>query len=242
MILAHNCARMLPRALKRIPSGVVDEIFVTDDGSSDGSFEVAKQLGLRAYRHSPNRGYGGNVKVGLKIGLDLGADYVVEVHGDGQFDPSAIITALPLMDANVDFVLGSRFQDPKRALADGMSLVRFLGNSALSFRDRLVLGLPLTEFHTGFRIYSRRMIETIPFEKNSDDYLFSYQIIAQAAHYGISVAEVPVRADYLSEHTSCKLSGAMLYAYQSFGVLGDYLLAQRGVRYSAVFPRLSSSA
>lgn len=238
MILTYNCAKLVSKAYSKIPMDLVDDVFVTDDGSRDGTHEVAQQLGLKVIRHVPNRGYGGNVKAGLKNALELGADYVFEVHGDGaQFDPAALALAIPQMNAGADFILGSRFQNPTQALKNGMPLIRYVANRFLSFWDRLVLRLPLTEFHTGFRIYGRRMLEVIPFENDSDDYLFSFQIIAQAAYYEMKVGEVPVDADYKSEHTSHKLSGAAIYALQTFGILIQYLLAKRLHRYSALFPR-----
>ncbi|MGE4231831.1 MAG: NAD-dependent epimerase/dehydratase family protein [Bacteriovoracia bacterium] len=241
MILAYNVGKMLPRALQRIPRNLVDDIIVMDDGSSDNTSEVAKQLGLKVFRHEPNRGYGGNVKAGLQKAFELGADYVVEIHGDGaQFDPVAIRDAIPLMAQDVDLILGSRFQKPMTALKNGMPLIRFFANIYLSFFDRLVLGLPLTEFHTGFRIYSRHLFETVPYEQNSNDYLFSFQIIAQAAFYGKKVGEVPVEADYKSEHTSHSVRGATKYAFQTFGQLFSFLLAKWGMKYNKIFKKLTS--
>lgn len=240
MILAFNCEQMIKRAYERIPQQYFNDIFLTDDGSTDDTRAAAEGLGIPVISHAPNRGYGGNVKVGLRHALSLKADYVVEIHGDGaQFNPLAVKHALPLMAAGYDLVLGSRFQRPRVALELGMPWSRWLANQALSYIDRLVLRLPLTEFHTGFRIYSRRLIETLPLERAADNYLFSFQIIAQAAYFKLRVGEVPVEADYLSEHTSHALMGASLYAVQTFGVLGSYLLARANVRHSLLFPRMA---
>jgi len=238
MILAYNCEHMLERAYERIPKHLVDDIIVMDDGSADNTSKKARELGLKVFRHDPNRGYGGNVKAGLRMAYQMGADYVVEVHGDGaQFDPISIQYALPYMHQGFDLILGSRFQNPRNALANGMPLIRFVANHFLSFFDRWILKLPLTEFHTGFRIYSRNLIESVPFQNNSDDYLFSFQIIAQAAYFNRRVAEVPVEADYKSEHTSHKLSGAFVYAFQTFYVLGQYLLNRWGRSQSLIFEK-----
>lgn len=242
MVLAYNCEKMLSRAYERIPKHLVDDIVVMDDGSLDQTSDRARELGLKVFRHEPNRGYGGNVKAGLKKCMELGADYVVEVHGDGaQFNPISIQYALPLMDQNADFILGSRFQDPRQALRNGMPMIRFLANRFLSFFDRWILGLPLTEFHTGFRIYSRHLVDTVPWQENAEDYLFSFQIIVQAAYYGLRVAEVPVEADYLSEHTSHSVVGASRYALQTYGELLSFLLARRGWRHTPVYPRKMAS-
>lgn len=238
MILAYNCAPMLARAVSRIPREYFSDIFLTDDGSTDGTREEARRLGLPVIGHTPNKGYGGNVKAGLNHALSLDADYVVEIHGDGaQFNPRAVRHALPLMAQAYDLILGSRFQQPRTALRNGMPWSRWLANQGLSYFDRLVLRLPLTEFHTGFRIYSRRLIETVPYSRNADDYLFSFQIIAQAAYFKMRVSEVPVEADYINAHTSHALMGAAVYAVRTFGTLGQYLLARRGVRNNMLFPR-----
>ncbi len=227
MVIAYNCEHMIERAYERIPKHLVDQIIVMDDGSTDNTAQKAHEMGLPVFRHTPNRGYGGNLKAGLQRAYDMGADYVVEVHGDGaQFDPISIQYALPYMQQGFDLILGSRFHNPRNALNNGMPLIRFVANHFLSFFDRWVLKLPLTEFHTGFRIYSRHLIESLPFEKNSEDYLFSFQIIAQAAFFNMRVGEVPVEADYKSAHTSHKLSGAFIYAFQTFYVLGQYILSK----------------
>lgn len=237
-ILAYKCERMIARAYERIPKDIVDDIIVTDDNSPDGTVAAAKALGLRVFTHQPNRGYGGNLKEGLRLCFSEGADYAVEVHGDGaQFDPISIKYALPLMEQDYDLILGSRFRQPGKALANGMPLIRFVANRFLSFFDRLVLRLPLTEFHTGFRIYSRRFYETLPLEHDSEDYLLSFQVIAQSAYFDLKVGEVDVEADYISEHTSHKLSGAFIYAFQTFGVLAQYLLARSGIAYCRCFPK-----
>lgn len=237
VILAYNVANMLPRAVERIPSGLLDDVIVMDDGSKDGTSEVAKRLGLKTFRHVPNRGYGGNLKAGIKKALDMGADYIVEIHGDGaQFNPFSINYAMPYMrEGKAQLILGSRFRVPGKALENGMPLIRFVANKSLSFFDRIVLKLPLTEFHTGFRIYGRKLLEKVPYDANENDYLFSFQIIAQAAYYNFPVREVPVEADYLSEHTSHSIKGAAWYAIRTFGVLTQFLIAKAGLHYNKVF-------
>ena len=118
-----------------------------------------------------------------------------------------------------------------------MPLIRFVANRFLSFFDRIVLGLKLTEFHTGFRIYGRELLEKVPFKNNSNDYLFSFQIIAQAAYFNMPVAEVPVEADYNNEHTSHSLDGASIYAINTFFILGQFILAKLGFYHNKIFPK-----
>lgn len=242
VILAYNVAKLLPRAVARIPQGALDDVIVMDDGSKDGTAEVAQQLGLKVFRHVPNRGYGRNLQAGLQQALELGADYVVEIHGDGaQFNPVSVLYAANAIQEGAQLILGSRFQEPGQALRNGMSVTRFIANRFLSFFDRLVLGLKLTEFHTGFRIYGKQLLETVPYTENANSYLFSFQIIAQAAYYNFSVAEVPVEADYISDHTSVPIKIAALYALQTFVVLGQYLLAKTGLSYCKIFPQKNSN-
>jgi glycosyltransferase involved in cell wall biosynthesis len=244
VILAYNVARLLEKALRKIPLALVDDIFVMDDGSTDGTGDVARALGLTVYRNERNLGYGGNVRAGLRRAIDdHGADYVVEIHGDGaQFNPEAIAAAIPLMRAGVPFIMGSRFVQPGRARKNGMSFVRFLANKGLSLLSRRVLGLPLTEFHSGFRLYSRALVEALPLDANADDHLFSFQILAQAAYFSIDVREVPVEADYLSEHTSISLREAVIYSFDNLICLGKYLLAKTGLHHCQQFPRREGPA
>jgi glycosyltransferase involved in cell wall biosynthesis len=244
VILAYNVERLLEKALRKIPPALVDDIFVMDDGSSDGTSAVARRLGLTVYRNERNLGYGGNLREGLRRAVeDHGADYVVEIHGDGaQFNPEAIAAAMPLMERGVPFILGSRFVQPGRARKNGMSLVRFLANKGLSAMARQVLRLPLTEFHSGFRIYARALVETLPLHANASDHLFSFEILAQAAYHDVDVREVPVEADYLSEHTSISLWQAVIYSFDNLFCLGKYLLARADLRHSQQFPRRTGAA
>jgi glycosyltransferase involved in cell wall biosynthesis len=238
VILAYNVAGMLARALSRIPRHLVDDIFVMDDGSTDGTADEARRLGLTVHTNERNQGYGGNLRRGLRRALDdHGADYVVEVHGDGaQFHPGAIAQALPLMQQGVPLIMGSRFLVPGAARANGMSRTRFLANKGLSALARNVLGLPLTEFHSGFRVYSRAFIQRLPLDANASDHLFSFQIIAQAAYFGLEVREVPVEADYVAEHTSISLPAAAAYSFGNLSCLARYVMARAGLHHSAQFP------
>jgi glycosyltransferase involved in cell wall biosynthesis len=239
LILAYNVAGMLERALSKIPRHLVDDIFVMDDGSSDGTADVARRLGLPVHSNERNLGYGGNLRRGLRRALDdYAADYVVEVHGDGaQFDPSAIAEAVPFMGQGVPLVIGSRFIVPGRARKNGMSRTRFLANKGLSALSRRMLGLPLTEFHSGFRVYSRALIQRLPLDANAPDHLFSFEIIAQAAYFGMEVREIAVEADYIGEHTSISLPAAVVYSFGNLACLARYALARAGLRHSAQFPR-----
>lgn len=228
MIPAYNCAHLLERAYAQVPKEYFDVIIIVDDGSTDETLSVARTLGVPVFTH-PHSGYGGNIKYAIRKALELGADYMIEIHGDGQYDPSNIPTAIvKIKIEQPDFLLGSRFTDILGPFRDKMPLPRYLANLGMSLIDRLVLRLPLTEFHQGFRVYSRRLIETVGLEHTSDDHLFSFQIISKAAYCRLKVREIPVRCDYAGEHTSISLKRSVVYALQTFGVLGMYMLARLG--------------
>ena len=236
IILTYNCAPMLENTWQRIPKELFDEIILVDDASRDNTMEVAKNLGIICLTH-PHRGYGGNVKFGLEEAIKRGADYMVEIHGDGQYSPSFIPAALEkIKKGNYDFLLGSRFTNWKQALEDKMSLPRFLANIGLSFIDRLVLRLPLTEFHTGFRVYTKNLIQTVDLAKTSNDHLFSFEIIALAGFHNLSVGEIPIRCDYSGEHTSISISRSAVYSLQTMRVLFNYLIARLGFE-NSIFRR-----
>ena len=224
MILSHNCEKLLPIAYKKIPKKYFNKIFVTDDGSHDNSVNVAKKLNLEVTEGSKS-GYGANVKHGIKYAFDDGADYVVEIHGDGaQFDPNAIIPAMKYIESGYDFIIGSRLINIKRTMDLKMPFLRLVANLILSFVDKKVLGLPFTEFHTGFRIYGKSF-KKVNTKNFSDDYLFSFEIIAQAAFSDFKCAEVPVECDYISDHTSHEYTGAAIYAISHFKTLFDYIIS-----------------
>jgi len=229
VILAYNCASVLENTYKRIPVGSVDYTVLIDDASTDDTLLVAKRLGIPYYTHR-NLGYGGNVKYSLRKCIELGAEYIIELHGDGQYDPAAIPRALAKAREGYDLVLGSRFFDLKQPLRYGMSLARYSANIALSFIERLVLGLRVTEFHTGFRVYTKHLAETVLLDHTSDDFLFGFEVIAQTHFCKLRIGEVPVRGNYKEEHTSISIPKSIIYAFQTFKVLALYLFAKAGVR------------
>lgn len=155
---------------------------------------------------------------------------MVEIHGNGQFGPQYIPAGIEKMKERYDFIMGSRFTDLSQPLKDGMSLSRYLANIGLSFIDRLILQAPLTEYHGGLRFYSRRLVETINLDATSNDYLFSFEVIAQARFHRLKIGEVPVRADYRKVHTSISIPRAAFYSFQTFWILGKYIAARLGFK------------
>lgn len=238
VVLTRNCGKTLENVYSRIPKEFLDDIIVTDDGSKDDTMAVAERLGLRSFTH-PQLGYGGNLKFGLTQALKEGATVMIEIHGDGQYDPGAIPVALEKIRSGFAFVLGSRFT-PRRIqpLRDGMPLWRYVGNRGLSFCERAVLGIPLTEFHTGFRAYTKTLLTALDYRAGSNDFLYSFEIIARARYHGLRVGEVPVRCSYQEPHTSISALKSAQYALQTFHTLFQYCAAKAG-RTNALFPPLT---
>ena len=229
VILAYNCGHLLENTYRRIPSGSVDRIILVDDASTDNTLEVARRLGIESYTHE-HLGYGGNVKYSIRKGLELGAEYIIDLHGDGQYDPGAVPLALAKAREGYDLVLGSRFFDIKQPRRDGMPWSRYLANIGLSAIERFVLGLPVTEFHTGFRVYTKNLAEAVALDVSSDDFLFGFEIIAQAGFCNLKIGEIPIRCNYKAEHTSISIPKSIIYAFQTFKTLALFLLAKASFR------------
>jgi glycosyltransferase involved in cell wall biosynthesis len=207
----------------------VDKIILVDDASTDNTLEVARGLGIETYTHE-HLGYGGNVKYSIRKGIELGAEYIVDLHGDGQYDPSVIPAALAKAREGYAMVLGSRFHDFRQPLRDGMSWARYLANIGLSAIERFVLNSSVTEFHTGFRVYSRQLAETVALDNTSNDFLFGFEIIVQAIYWNLKIGEVSIRCNYKEEHTSISISKSIIYSFQTFRILGLYLFSKMGFK------------
>ena len=170
---AYNAVKTLEKTVNDIPPGVVDEIILVDDNSSDATVAKAKELGLTVVKHPQNRGYGGNQKTCYTIALSNGADVVVMIHPDYQYDSSLTEDMVkPILAGRFDIMLGSRIRTRAEALAGGMPAYKYVANRFLTFVENLFLGQNLSEYHTGFRAYSREILETLPFHRYSDDFVF----------------------------------------------------------------------
>ncbi len=228
MIMTYNCAAFLEHTYRIIPKDLFDQIVIVDDGSNDDIEETAKRLGIPFYPH-PHGGYGSNLKFGLKKCTELGATVIVEIHGDGQF-ASSIPDALECMKQGADLVLGNRFYDLRQPRRDGMSWIRYIGNSLLSGMGGIVLGVKPQDLFTGFRVYSKRLAESSDYSHTSDDYFFSFEIIAMARYANLIVKHVPARSFYDQAHTSISLWKGFLEIAQTPYTLMLYLLAKVGIR------------
>jgi len=227
---AYNAARTLAGTWEGIPSDAVDEVLLVDDGSRDDTVEVARQLPIRLIALPHNVGYGGNQKVCYLEALRLGADVVVMLHPDGQYDPALIPSLVePVAAGRADMVLGSRMLTPGGARAGGMPRYRYVSNRALTAIENLALGTGFSELHTGYRAYSRSFLETVPFMRNSDDFLFDTQVIAQAVAFRQRVAEVPIATRYHPDASSTSMSANVRYGLGTLWTMLRYRLRTVGV-------------
>lgn len=233
---AYNASQTLEATLDAIPAGSVDEILLVDDASQDGTAEKAEALGLRVIRHAENRGYGGNQKTCYREALALGAERVVMIHPDDQYDPRVVPHLLGLLDLEIcDVILGSRIRTRKEALSGGMPLHKYLGNRTLTILENILLGQNLGEFHSGLRAYRREVLETIPFERNRDDFAFDSQFLVQAVHFGFRLADIPVPVRYFPEASSIGMRDGLRYIGGTLEVLGVHVGHRLGLWRSPLF-------
>ena len=234
---AYNAAKTLERTYHDIPRDVVDRIILVDDVSRDETVEIAQRLGLDVVVHPQNRGYGGNQKTCYREALAAGADVVVMVHPDYQYDPTRIPAVIaPILEGRADMVLGSRFLgDP---LAGGMPPWKWLANHFLTDLENLAFGLHLSEYHTGFRAYSARLLRAVAWERNSDDFVFDQEFVAQVVAAGFRITEVAVPTRYFREASSVGFRRSVRYGFGTLGVVARFALHRRGLRRDpALVPR-----
>lgn len=233
---AYNAARTLRETWRAIPAGVVHEVLLVDDHSSDTTVEVASKLPIRTIPLPHNVGYGGNQKACYLEALRRGADVVVMLHPDGQYDPRMLPAMIePVCAGEADMVLGSRMLVPGAARRGGMPLYRFVANKALTWAENKVMGTSFSELHTGYRAYSRRFLETVPFLRNSDDFLFDTQVIGQAVAFGQRVIEVPIETRYHPEASSTDAAANLRYGLGTLWTMLLFALHRAGVFRSRLF-------
>jgi glycosyltransferase involved in cell wall biosynthesis len=208
---AYNAEKTLEATYAEIPLGLVDEVLLVDDKSSDQTLEVANKLGIRAFEHHENLGYGGNQKTCYTEALKSGADIVVMLHPDYQYTPK-LITAMASLIAEglYDVVLGSRILGIG-ALQGGMPLYKYVSNRFLTAVENLLLSHKLSEYHTGYRAFSRKVLETLPLAENSDDFVFDNEMLAQIVYFGFSIAEITCPTKYFEEASSINFKRSVIY-------------------------------
>jgi glycosyltransferase involved in cell wall biosynthesis len=233
---AYNAERTLAATLADMPAGSVDEVILVDDGSSDRTVEVAREMGLTVIAHPQNRGYGGNQKTCYREALARGADIVVMIHPDYQYDSRVIPHAVAFLELGIcDVVLGSRVRSRAEALAGGMPVYKYLSNRFLTAVENCALGQNLGDFHSGFRVYRREVLEAVPFEGNSDDFVFDTQFLVQAVHLGFRLGDVPVPVRYFDEASSINFRRSLKYGLCTLGVVGLFWLERLRLWRSPLF-------
>lgn len=218
---AYKAEKTLEQTVRAVPTGCVDEFILVDDSSPDATAQVAKSLGLTTIIHPKNLGYGGNQKTCYKAALDKGADIVIMLHPDYQYDPRLVPVMANMVASDIyDVVFASRILG-KGALEGGMPLYKYLANRFLTFAENVLLGLKLSEYHTGYRAYNRKALLAVDWTRNSDDFVFDNQIVAQFHAAGMRFGEISCPTKYFEEASSINFRRSVKYG---FGVLGTSLL------------------
>lgn len=230
IFLAYNAAKTLEKFYREFPKELVTDIILVDDASKDNTFDLAKKLGIKTYKNPVNLGYGGNMKKTLMIALKQGADVLIDIHPDGEYKPSAIPAALKQINLGAQFVLGNRFIDSP--LKNGMYIWKFIPIRILNWLDRKILKVKAEDLHQGFRVYTRDLLKRVNFEGNSNSYLFSFELIAQAAYHHIKIAQVPVETSYTGKKRGASFKNSIKYSLGTFKILLLFILAKLGFKIS----------
>jgi len=232
---AYNAARTLRRTYAEIPRDVVDEVLLVDDASRDETVAIAAELGMRYLVHETNQGYGANQKTCYRHALAMGADVVIMLHADYQYTPRLITAMAAMITSGVyHVVLGSRVLG-QGALAGGMPVYKFIANRALTGIQNVCFRRRLTEYHTGYRAYSREVLLRLPLEENSDGFVFDNEILVQLMYFGYEIAEITCPARYFEEASSTDLWRSTYYGLGVLQTTARYLLARAGLRRFPMF-------
>jgi len=235
---AYNAARTLKMTYADLPRDVVDLVILVDDGSSDETVAIARELGLELFIHNRNYGYGANQKTCYREALRCGADIVVMVHPDYQYDPTLLPEIIkPIQDGKADVVFGSRLLAGS-VVQQGMPWWKYLANRALTGLENRVFGLKLAEYHTGYRAYRREALEAVNIEMNSDNFVFDQDIVAQFVEVGMRIREVPVPTRYFPQASSASFIQSSIYGCSILLVLLRYVLHRTGLRRTRQFDSL----
>ncbi len=228
IFLAYNASKTLAKFYNEFPKDLTKNIILVDDASKDNTFIIAKRLGIKSYQNPINLGYGGNMKRALNLAIQAGADIIIDIHPDGEYKPSAIPDAIVAINKGADFVLGNRFTSIDNLLKSGMYFWKIIPIKLLNVLDQIILGVKVDDLHQGFRVYTKKMLEQVNFDTNSNDYLFSFEIIAQSAFNKIKIVQVPVETNYTGKKRGASLKNSIKYSVGTFKILVMFILAKMG--------------
>ena len=227
---AYNAQKTILQTYQDLPKDLIYDIILVDDASGDKTVEVAKKLGIKVFAHKQNKGYGANQKTCYHQALTLKPDLIVMVHPDYQYDASLMgVLCEPIVNRRADIMLGSRIQTRKQVLAGGMPLYKYFANRFLTLVENLAMGLNLSEYHTGFRVYSVQVLKTVPYHKFSNDFVFDQQILISALSYGFNISEIPVPCKYFPEASSINFRRSTKYGLQTLWTVLSYLAHSTGI-------------
>jgi glycosyltransferase involved in cell wall biosynthesis len=233
---AYNAENTLDKTVRDIPSGFADEIILVDDASTDNTLACARSLGLTVFETGKNSGYGANQKLCYDKALEHGADIIIMIHPDYQYDSRLSPLFAELIKKGVcDVALGSRVRTRRECLDSGMPFYKYIANRFLSFTENIITGQNLSEWHTGYRAYARRVLETIPYHGNSDDFLFDSQFLVQAVYFGFRIGDLPVPCRYMSEASSINFGRSLFYGIGTLKTIMQYVLQKFHIIESRLF-------
>jgi glycosyltransferase involved in cell wall biosynthesis len=239
---AFNAARTLVRTLEGLDRTLVDEVIVVDDASTDETREITRRLGLRYAFHSRNHGYGGNQKTCYALALDSGCDIVIMLHPDYQYEPRLVPALASMVASGVyDVAVASRILG-MGAIKGGMPRYKYVANRFLTLAQNILIGQKLSEYHSGYRAFSRKVLETLPLQANSDDFLFDNQMLVQCHWWGFRIAEVSCPTKYFAEASSINFARSMKYGFGTLGVSVRCLLSRFGLPPPVYLDRGTASA
>lgn len=237
---AYNAEKTLKRTYDEIPRDIVDDIMLIDDKSGDNTVGLARSLGIKVFVHDKNLGYGGNQKTCYAQALKAGADVVVMLHPDYQYPPKLITPMAALITSGMfDVVLGSRILGNK-AIKGGMPVYKYIANRILTLLENSMIREKLSEYHTGYRAFSREVLASLPLLENSDDFVFDNQMLLQAFYFGYRVGEITCPASYTKDSSSINFSRSVVYGLQVLGTAWKYILGKYGFKTSRIFDKLGN--
>ena len=232
---AYNAEKTLKKTYDEIPMDIVDDVILTDDASTDETVKVSQELDIKTFVHTENKGYGGNQKTCYQAALECGADIVIMLHPDYQYTPKLITPMASMMSEGLfDAVIGSRILGNK-AMMGGMPLYKYVSNRILTLSENLLIQQKLSEYHTGYRAFSRKVLETIPLLENSDDFVFDNQMLCQTLYFGFEVGEVSCPALYFDDASSISFSRSVTYGLGVMQTAMKYAMARRGLGHFKIF-------